>query len=214
MFIELVDVLRCPHPHEESWLVLSASKMHDRHVVNGELGCHVCQSHFEIRDAIAVFDASAARSGKATSLPADAAFRMAALLGLAEPGGIVLMVGEHAALAPTLAPLIPETQFLCINGVRPEHAADEARISQLLASQPLPLSAGSCRAAVVDPVHATPAFLAEAVRVLRGQGRLVTPASATPPEGVVELARDASFAVAERTMPSGPLVPLQGSRRK
>lgn len=214
MFIELVDVLRCPRPHEESWLVLSASRMRDRHVVEGELGCHVCQSHFSIRDGIAVFDASARRADAAPPPASDAAFRMAALLGLAEPGGIAVLVGEHTALAPTLAAVIPETQFLCINAAHAEYGAADARISQLLASEPLPVSAGSCRGVAVDAAHASPAFLDAAIRVLRGKGRLVVPATATLPDGVVELARDSSFVVAERAAPSGPLVALQGARRK
>jgi hypothetical protein len=37
MFIELVDALRCPVPHEESWLVASADRMEARHIVDGTL---------------------------------------------------------------------------------------------------------------------------------------------------------------------------------
>jgi hypothetical protein len=139
---------------------------------------------------------------------------MAALLGLAEPGGVVLMVGQHAALAPMLASIISDTQFLCLNGMRSDDGLDDARISRLLASQRLPVSAGSCRAAVVDLAHATSEFLSESTRVLRGGGRLVIPAEAAMPESVVELARDSTFIVAERTATPGPLIPLHSARRK
>ena len=41
MFIELIDTLRCPTPHDESWLVLAADRMAARHVVEGTVGCPV-----------------------------------------------------------------------------------------------------------------------------------------------------------------------------
>ena len=214
MFIELMDVLRCPRPHEESWLVLSASRMRDRHVMEGELGCHVCQSHFRIRDGVAVFESSPSGGAELASLPPDAGFRMAAMLGLADPGGIVLLVGEHAAHASSLAALVPESQFLCINAARSEHPADDARISYLQAAERLPLASGSCRAAVIDSAHATSAFVVDAIRVVKGQGRLVVPPGTTLPEDVVVLARDSSSIVGERASASGALVPLQSARRK
>ena len=52
MFIELVDALRCPRPHEESWLVLAASRLEARHVLEGTLGCPVCHAQYPIRDGI------------------------------------------------------------------------------------------------------------------------------------------------------------------
>ena len=39
MFVELVDLLRCPHAHEDSWLVAAADETADRHIVHGSLGC-------------------------------------------------------------------------------------------------------------------------------------------------------------------------------
>ena len=44
MFIELVDALRCPVAHAESWLVAAAIRMEARHIVDGTLGCPVCSA--------------------------------------------------------------------------------------------------------------------------------------------------------------------------
>src|SRR6476620_4400515 len=55
MFIELVDALRCPNTHEESWLVASADRMEARHIVSGSLGCPICKSEFPIRDGVVDF---------------------------------------------------------------------------------------------------------------------------------------------------------------
>ena len=55
MFIEVVGSLRCVHEHELSWLVASAYRMEDRHVVSGELGCHVCGARYPVEDGVADF---------------------------------------------------------------------------------------------------------------------------------------------------------------
>lgn len=216
MFIELVDVLRCPKPHEESWLVLSASRMQERHVIEGELGCHVCQAHYRIRSGVAVFGQPIERAARISrSAPVDDAMKMAALLGLAEPGGLVIAMGETAVLAPTLEMLIADTQILSINpSALIVGSLSAGPLSALMTTAPLPLSNGCSRAVAIDEAHSAPELLAEAVRVLRSRGRLVIPSAVALPAGVTELARDEHHVVAERTDAPSVLVPLELSRRK
>ena len=73
MFIELVDALRCPRTHEESWLVLAASRIEARHIQEGALGCPVCRAEYPIRDGIVDLrlDRTVAR-GDAAGQAADA----------------------------------------------------------------------------------------------------------------------------------------------
>ena len=52
MFVELVDLLRCPRPHEDTWLVAAAEAMSGRHIVRGTLGCPVCEAEYPIRDGV------------------------------------------------------------------------------------------------------------------------------------------------------------------
>jgi threonine dehydrogenase-like Zn-dependent dehydrogenase len=79
-----------------------------------------------------------------------------------------------------------------------------------------PLAARQAAAVALDAAHATPAQLAQAVRVLRPGGRLVAPAWAPLPEGVRELARDATEWVAEAagSPPAHEASPLVTLRRR
>jgi len=42
VFVELIEALRCPRPHEDAHLVASATRTEARHIVDGVLGCPVC----------------------------------------------------------------------------------------------------------------------------------------------------------------------------
>ena len=189
--------------------------MEGRHIMDGELGCHVCEAHYPIRAGIADFG-SWKHDGSAThrnALPADsAAMRLAALLGLAEPGGIVLLVGEPGSVAHPLAMMVGDTQLLVVNPVEQIGIADN--VSALTTAAALPLANASCRGAAVDPTHATPEFLEEVTRVLRHGARLVAPASVRLPDGITELARDAQEWVGEQRDTRGPIVPITLSRHK
>src|SRR5690242_21064587 len=89
MFIELVDALRCPVPHEESWLVASATRMEARHIVDGLLGCPVCHAEYPIRNGVADFRREPTLPLEAAPDPflrgdATTAMRLAAFLGLSD----------------------------------------------------------------------------------------------------------------------------------
>ena len=57
MFLPLVDVLRCPVAHEETWLVASIDRAEDRDIITGALGCPQCLAEYPIRDGIVHFAA-------------------------------------------------------------------------------------------------------------------------------------------------------------
>src|SRR3954462_15554710 len=73
MFVEIVDALRCPRAHEESWLVLAAQRTEDRHVLEGTLGCPVCHATYPIHGGIAEFPwqmaSDRSNGGQARTLP-------------------------------------------------------------------------------------------------------------------------------------------------
>src|SRR5512144_1697663 len=101
MFIELVDALRCPVPHEESWLVAASTRMAFRHIVEGTLGCPVCKAQYAVHRGVVDF-----RRATHAPLPPDAApdeaqaTRLAAFLDLTDHTGFALLLGGWSVHAP------------------------------------------------------------------------------------------------------------------
>ncbi|MDZ7630837.1 MAG: hypothetical protein U5K74_05630 [Gemmatimonadaceae bacterium] len=95
MFTELIDTLRCPNDHDDSWLVATSTRSDQRHIVEGRLGCPVCRQTFLIVDGVAQFRAPVAIP-PIDALDEDAAFRIAAQLHLVEAPSPILLTGRSA----------------------------------------------------------------------------------------------------------------------
>jgi uncharacterized protein YbaR (Trm112 family) len=209
MFIELVDALRCPVPHEESWLVAAATRMEFRHIVEGTLGCPVCHAQYPVTRGVVDF-----RREPHTALPPDAppdemqATRLAAFLDLTDRTGFAVLLGAWSVHAPLLRGLV-ETPLVVVDP--PEGVEGEPGISGIRCDGVLPLAEGAARGIAVDA--GPPARAASAVRATRVTGRLVLPAAEPLPAGVRELARDDAVVVAEREAPASTPVTLHVRRR-
>jgi hypothetical protein len=165
MFIELVESLRCPLPHEDAHLVLATGAMRGRAVVFGTLGCSGCQAEYAIADGVASFGAPPGRRAPAAAAP-DAAI-VQALVGLESPGGYVVLVGSAGRLAEPLARIMPGVHFPVVNLAG---AAGVSPVRSLLTStRTIPL-AMVARGVVLGAEYADARWLGEAARVvLRGQ---------------------------------------------
>lgn len=217
MFIELVDALRCPRTHEESWLVLAATHLEARHVRHGTLGCPVCLAEYPIRDGVADFrlaDDPVLAGGRthgeeapsiATQVQAD---HLAAMLNLADASGFAVLIGDWTRLAEGLLALENPPPLLLVDP--PSGIAMSPGLSGLRAGAALPLAAGAARAIAVD--SADEQRLASAAHATRPAGRMVAPAQAGVPTGVRELVRDDTLWVGEREAPPAPLVRLHVRR--
>jgi uncharacterized protein YbaR (Trm112 family) len=204
MFVEIVDALRCPRAHEESWLVLAARRTEDRHVLEGTLGCPVCRAEYPIQGGIADFtdpDASedATDGALRTLSPAD---HLAAMLNLGDALGFAVLIGAWGARADELTGIIDAPPLLLVEP--PAGVAMGHGLSGIRNDAKLPLATGAARAVATDA--ADPARVADAARITRVGGRLVAPAESRVPDGVRELARDGVVWVGERlTLPSAPV---------
>jgi hypothetical protein len=232
VFLELVDSLRCVRPHEDSWLVARADELVDRHIVLGELGCPICEARYAVREGIADFGADAsgeviasgtAHAHAAAHMPgaevdtnehgAQAlAIRAAALLGLMEPGGLVVLAGEWTAGADSLLDVVEGVQLLALDPV--VELRGGGALSLALIADVLPLAAESARGIALDAAHATPSLLAGAARALAPNGRLIAPASAPVPDSLRELARDDEHWVAAAAPPSNVSAPVPIALRR
>jgi uncharacterized protein YbaR (Trm112 family) len=208
VLIDLVEVLRCPRAHEESWLVASAHRAVGRQIVDGVLGCPVCYAEYPIRQG-AVWFVEPPEARPTTPSPTDTelAIRIAAFLDLAlDAPGVAILAGEWGRVTPLLRAAV-STHLIAMNARR-DIIADEG-ISPIYVRSAIPLADASCRGVALDTSHTGTAVLESAARVLRPRGRLVAPAATPLPTGVTELARDGTLWVGERTAPPPKLVTLQ-----
>lgn len=204
MFIELIDLLRCTRPHEDSWLVATFNEMRERDVVEGLLSCPVCDARYPIRNGVAWFDVEPGTALPVTGAAEADGMRVAAYLNLVQPG-VVLLEGEWARAAEAVTAL--DCTVIALNGAE---QADSARVSRLRADDIVPL-AREC----LDGIALTSAsdrLIAGGVRALKIGGRMVAPAHARLPEGLVELGRDEKWWVAVREG-TGTSAPVQIARR-
>lgn len=192
MHIEHVDVLRCPRPHEASWLVASIEVMEAREIVRGTLGCPVCGAEYPVRDREVQLGGTPSPS---CELPdPQETLRLAALLDLAEPGGVVVLAGGLGAHATSLRAMMDQRLVLLD---APANVATEQGVYAVSAPPAsFPFGDGVLRAVALDEARAH--LTAAAARALRAGGRLVAPAATPLPAEVRELARDDRQWVGER----------------
>ena len=205
---DLLDALRCPGTHEESWLVAMVLEASGSSLLVAELACPVCGAEFRIVNGIAHF--AGATPAAPPAWPSEPytpamALRLAALLGVAESQLPVALVGRYTAASSALASLVSAPQLL-ING---SPVIPGPGVSCLVVADRLPLGVESLAGIAVDAAHATATFLDSATRALRLGGRLVAPADAPVPAGMRELARDTTEWVAETTARASGLVELR-----
>jgi uncharacterized protein YbaR (Trm112 family) len=223
VFIELVDSLRCVEPHEETWLVAAVDRRDGRHIMHGTLACPICRREYPIRDGIGWFAPYPAGTAPHLTIPRgraddpadertdeDRFTRAAALLGLMDAGGIVVLGGPWTEVADRL-PALGISHVVVLNAQLTAESPQE--VSALVVEDKLPFRQSALRACALGGGTATGALLASAANVLRSRGRLVAPVSAPVPTAITELARDEADWVGERAAVASPPVPLRSAHR-
>jgi hypothetical protein len=97
--------------------------------------------------------------------------RLAALLGLAEAKGAVLIAGPGAALAAEVAALVPELEVVAL-AAEPGEGGEQPGVSRIAAGTVFPFRGRTLRGVALTG-GADPALLAEGLRVLQPGARLV-----------------------------------------
>jgi uncharacterized protein YbaR (Trm112 family) len=204
--IELTEMLRCPEPHGEAFLVMSTGEMLGRMVRSGILGCPICRREFPILKGIVYFSGSKERGAAPASAPSGRAPRsplpvdaesLQALLDLSGPGGYVVLVGGAARHAVGLAALMSGIHFVGLNA--PADVEELPMLSLLVCNEVIPLRQSVARAAVVGPDRLGAAWLEEARRVvLPGRRVVVEGEDVTVPAGLTQLAAGQGLFVGER----------------
>jgi uncharacterized protein YbaR (Trm112 family) len=161
VYVELIDALRCPRPHEPTWLVAAAHSTRDRCVLTGTLGCPACRTTYPITGGVARFGGVASPPpGPPLADPAGDALRLAALLGLADGAGIVAVSGSWDAAVDPLLEAVAGAADLRVLVDEPAGAFAPRPPVGAVAGAPLPVAAGALRGVALDAATATPARLA------------------------------------------------------
>ena len=191
MHIELIDLLRCPKDHEETWLVAALSAVQDRFVIKAKLGCPICGASYSISNGVVDLRIEPGdHPSPRAALEPDDAVRIAALLNLTHPGAIAVLEGHHAEIAQAVSDMT-ETRIIAINpSARVE---DSETVAVLLCDAKIPLASDS----VMGVVCETPTIAQDVPRVLRNGGRALLPADSVIPAGLVEITRDDRNVLAE-----------------
>lgn len=196
--------MRCPRSHAPTSLVLVAERTDGRDLVEGVAGCPVCYAEVTIRAGDVRYSptgAAATSAGRAADVqggepnPTVASWarqpsvervqRLQALLGLAEPGGAVLVTGAYAALAAALADVV-DVAVVALNATV---AAGPGRAAVWLDAPVVPFSDATFRGVALDADTPLPVVL-EALRSAQPDARIVGRLPLPRPDAVRELARD------------------------
>lgn len=238
MFLELAEVLDCPDCRASAGLVAFVDRAASRRVVDGRLGCPLCEIEVPIRrgtmrfdlsdaarratpaDGVSPTDGIAPSAGPDGEAAPEAALRLAALLGVTERAGMVVLLGPRlAALAPAVARLGDRLEVLVWLPDPEDPSAPAALAVEDLAAGVDPLLGAAPDRWPVRPgaLHgialAAPTALepSEIARCARPGARLVveTPSpadlDALAASGFAEVASDPTVWVGERSQGLPPL---------
>lgn len=206
MQLEIAERMRCPRAHLATPLIIVAQRTAERELVTGVAGCMSCHLEAQVREGDVFFPGAAPPAPTAPSATSEALDRLVALLGLAEPGGAILLTGRYAALAAAVAARV-DVHVVVLNA-EPVRGAGVSVVH--LAEPVVPFSDNTFRGAALDADTSMPVLL-DVVRALQVGGRLLAALPLERPFGIRELARDATEWVGERE--AGPTGVVRITRR-
>lgn len=194
----LTDILSCPRCGPDFGLILLGDRIEERRVLEGRLGCANCREQYEIRAGFADLTAQAGGSGAPGSAgpgvsDPDEVMRVAAMLGVAEGPGFVLLVGPMAWSARSLADLVEGLEVVAA-GIGLESEEERMGVNRIAVGGRLPFYDRSLRAVALSGAAATERE-AEGARVVKPGGRLVLEPAAA---GAAERLEGAGFHIVVR----------------
>ena len=212
MFIELLDLLRCPESHDDTWLVASFKTVSNRFVESGTLGCPICSAQYPIVDGVADFTGGESSPSceeqrrAASHRREELATRAGAFLDATEPGATVVLGGVWSYAAEELSNLA-DVRVLALN---PGPGVEEtARVGLVRVNGAIPVAAGSCLGVAVDAWFKS-GIVASAAHAVRPGGRVVGPTNIPPLAELAVLAQDEDYWVARKTP---TIIPLRRASR-
>lgn len=188
MHILLTDLLTCPRCGPEFGLILLGDRIEERRILEGFLGCPNCREKYPIQDGFGDLRAPPRRplppvvDEPVREEDQEAITRVAALLGVREGPGYLVLVGPVARAAPGISAMLEKVEVVT---VAPDLRTWDERegVSRTVAGPGLPFFSRRIRGVVLDGDAGAP-YLQEAIRVV-GPGSRVAVLDAGPDVGNV-----------------------------
>ena len=210
MHILLTDALTCPRCGPQWPLILVAERTENRRIHAGTLGCANCHTHFPVEHGFADLrleteaEAEAGTETVTEHRPSDeGAMRTAALVGITEGPGLMLVVGAGAVNAGAIAQLVPGVEVIAAWAPMASQAEEDG-VTRMAIGTVLPFRNASMRGVALTGIGSE-ALIADAARVVAPRGRVVvlngdaSVAEKLEGAGLRVLARDERATVAART---------------
>jgi len=177
MHLLLTDHLVCPRCGPPFGLILLAHRMEERRVLQGDLGCPNCRERYPVADGFADLRPPP-RDPLPPAFPSPVppadpqeTVRIAAMLGITEGPGFVLLAGTAATHAAALARMVEGLECL-VPEAEAQGWGEEQGVSRLAVEGRFPLQDRMLRGAVLGGGDATH-LLAEVLRTVGFPGRVV-----------------------------------------
>lgn len=176
MYSALSDRLSCPRCGPGFGLVLLAHRVRERRVLEGELGCSNCRDRYPVRAGFADLRAPPREElapGDGAPDPGDReeGFRLAALLGVKEGPGRLLLAGPAGRLAPPLVALVEGIEVVTLDP-RLREWEEAPGITRMVARPGIPFQDGALRGAALSGEEGAE-LVDEAARTVAPGGRVV-----------------------------------------
>ena len=189
MHLLLTDGLTCPRCGPEFGLILLATRMEDRRVLNGTLGCSNCRDRYPVLNGFGDLRPEPREAARpAAELPAmvepteDEVVRVGALLGVVGGAGRVALIGQAARFASALAGRIADVDWVAISEIAAGWEESEG-VDRIRVDGSLPFRDRTLRGVLMEG-DSEGVGIAEAIRVLAPAHRLVL---FEPPAGARDL---------------------------
>lgn len=196
MFIELAEFLRCPEDHDDASCIVLPEEMVGRTIIRGVIGCPACRREYAIHDGVAEFGPQPPAGAAPPAPPLDPDV-VAALLGLTNPGGFVVLMGSATTLAPALAQRMQGVHLVGVNA--PDGTEVSPALTLLRHERKITLRSAVARGVVVPVDLSQPPWLEEGARVLLKGQRMVVAGDAVAVPGLTPVAVGRGLWVGTRT---------------
>jgi len=175
MHLLVTDRLACVRCGPGFGLILLADEIAERRILEGALGCANCRERYPVRGGFGDLRPPPRETESGPPVPEPAGpedtLRMAAMLGVSEGPGLLLLAGGPVAHASGLAAMIDGIEVVALHpGLR--EAPEEAGVSRITAGHRWPFYTGSLRGVALEGSQVD-RWLDEAVRVLGPAARVV-----------------------------------------